>query len=348
MFFKSKKLIGVDIGSSTIKVAEVDLSGNKATLLSFGSAPTPQGALNSGEIANPEALSSTIRGLIAEIKSKKKNICAGLWGAGVIVKKITIPRVEKKMIADQLRWEAEQYLPFDINTISLGYHVINPSGGNDTMDVLLIAAQHEIVNQYRNLASSAGVELAILDVSGFAVANVFELNYGRLADTIGILNVGSGVTNFVVISQGETIFSRDVAIGGFNYTNEISKELGITLPEAESLKLSAGQAGSVPEEVSKIISTTNELVTDEIRNSIEFFVGGNNGAGFSRCFVTGGSSAVPGLQQSISQAANIQVEVLNPFLKIKAGKQFNASYLSQIAPFCSVAMGLGMRKVGDS
>jgi type IV pilus assembly protein PilM len=348
MFFKSKKLIGVDIGSSTIKVAEMDVSGNKATLVSFGSVPTPQGSLNSGEVANPEALASSIRGLVSEIKSKRKNICAGLWGAGVIVKKITIPRVEKKMIADQLRWEAEQYLPFDINTISLGYHVINPAGTNDTMDVLLIAAQHEIVNQYRNLASSAGLDLAVLDVSGFAVANIFELNYGKLEETVGILNIGSSVTNFLVLSRGETIFSRDVAVGGFNYTNEISKELGITLPEAESLKLSAGVGGSAPEEVTKIISTTNDLVTDEIRNSIEFFVGGNNGAGFARCFVTGGSSGVVGLSENIQQACSVTVESMNPFLKVKASKSFNANYLKQISPFCSVAMGLGIRKVGDS
>lgn len=348
MFFKSKKVIGVDIGSSTIKVAEMEYSNNKATLLSFSSAPTPTGSLNSGEIANAEALSIVIRNLIAEIRSKRKNICAGLWGAGVIVKKITIPRVEKKMIADQLRWEAEQYLPFDINTISLGYHVINPTGTNDTMDVLLIAAQHEIVNQYKNLASSAGLELAVLDVSGFAIANIFEFNYGKLEDSIGILNIGSSITNFIVISQGETIFSRDVTVGGFSYTNEISKELGITLPEAESLKLTAGQAGSVPEDVSKVIATTNDLVTDEIRNSIEFFVGGNNGVGFTKCFVTGGSSAIPGLKESISQAANIQLEVLNPFQKIKPGKALRSDYLEQISPFCTVAMGLGIRKVGDA
>lgn len=348
MFFKSKKVVGVDIGSSSIKIAEMELSGSKAQLLSFGSIPTPPGSMNSGEITNGSAISGAIRSLLSEVKSKKKKACTGLWGAGVIVKKITIPRVEKKMIADQLRWEAEQYLPFDVNTISLGYHVVNIAGGAETMDVLLIAAQHEIINQYRSVANGAGLELAILDVSGFALANVFELNYGKLDDTLGILNIGSGVTNLVVIQQGEVIFARDIAVGGFNYTNDISKELGITLPEAESLKLGASQQGSVPEEVQNIITNTNELVTDEIRNSIEFFVGGNNGAGFSRCFVSGGSSALPGLLEKISQTTGIQIEKMNPFLKIKAGKNFSANYLNQISSYAPVAMGLGIRKVGDS
>ena len=348
MFFKSKKLIGLDIGSSSIKVAEMDISGNKASLVTFGTVPTPFGALNSGEISNSEGLSSAIRGLISSLRTQRKSVCTGLWGAGVIVKKITIPRVDKKLIGDQLRWEAEQYLPFDINTISLGYHIINPNSKTETMDVLLIAAQHETVNQYRNLVSSIGFELAVLDVSRFALSNIFEMNYGRLADTVGILNIGSSVTNFVVLSQGEPIFSRDIVIGGFNYTNEISKDLGITLPEAESLKLSAGPAGSVPEEVQKIISMTNEMVTDEIRNSVEFFVGGNNGAGLTRCFITGGSSNIGGLSQTLQQAVNIPMEVLNPFLKVKAGKNFNSQYLQQIAPLSAVAMGLALRKVGDS
>ncbi len=348
MLFGSKKLIGLDIGTSTIKIAEMDVSGSKAQLTSFGFAPTPVGSLNSGEILNAAALSTAIKGLLMEMRSKQKKVSTGLWGTGVIVKKITIPRIEKKMIADQLQWEAEQYLPFDINTISLGFHVINPNAGNDTMDILLIAAQHEIVNQYRTVVTGAGLNLNVLDVSGFAVANVFEMNYGRSEETIGLINIGSGVTNFVVMMNGEVIFSRDVAIGGFNFTNEISKELGVTLPEAESLKLSASNKEAVPDEVHSILSSTNDLITDEIRNSFEFFVGSNNGASFNRCFVTGGSSSVPGLLEKMSQATNVQIEKMNPFNRIRASKNFSDAYLRQIAPFAAVAMGLAMRRVGDS
>jgi type IV pilus assembly protein PilM len=347
MLFGSKKLIGLDIGTSTIKMAEMDVSGNKVQLQSFGFAPTPVGSLNSGEILNAAALSGAVKALTNEVRTKLKKVSTGLWGTGVIVKKITIPRIEKKMIADQLQWEAEQYLPFDINTISLGFHVINPNAANETMDILLIAAQHEIVNQYRSVVSGAGLQLGVLDVSGFAIANLFEVNYGRSNETIGLINIGSGVTNFVVMMQGEVIFSRDVAIGGFNFTNEISKEMGVTLPEAESLKLSASNKEAVPDEVHSILSSTNDLITDEIRNSFEFFVGSNNGAAFNRCFVTGGSSSVPGLLEKVSQATGVQIEKMNPFLKVKAGKNFSDAYLRQIAPFAAVAMGLALRKAGD-
>lgn len=329
-------------------MAEMDVSRSKVQLLSFGFVPTPVNSLNGGEITDANSIGHAIRDLVAKVQTKRKQVATGLWGTAVIVKKITIPRIEKKMIAGQIQWEAEQYLPFDINSISLAYHVINPNGSNETMDLLLIAAQHEIVGQYQNAVTNSGLDLKILDVSGFALANAFEANYGKSSETIGLINIGSGVTNFVVVSHGEVIFSRDVAIGGFNYTNEISKEMNVTLPEAESLKLSAVGMGAVPDQVHSVIASTNELVTDEIRNSFEFFVGSNNGTGFSRCFVTGGSSSIPGLMEQISQATQVSTERLNPFLRIKASRNFTDSYLKQIAPFACVAMGLGMRQVGDS
>jgi type IV pilus assembly protein PilM len=350
MLFGSKKLIGLDIGTSSIKMAELDVGRSSVQLLSFGFAPTPAGALNGGEITNPQAVGQAVQALAFEMKSRRKQVCTGMWGTAVIVKKITIPRIEKKLIADQIKWEAEQYIPFDINDIHLAYHVINPNSNSETMDLLLIAAQREIVGQYINAITGAQLQSAVLDVSGFALANVFEANYGRVGgETIALLNIGAGVTNFVVLQGGEVIFSRDIPIGGFHFTNEIHKELGVTLPEAESLKLSAVAGSPVPDEVHSVISTTNEMVTDEIRNSFEFFTGSNTGVMITRCFLTGGSSVVPGLSDHVSRVTMVPLEMLNPFLKIKVNaKNFNANYLRQIAPFSSVAMGLGMRKAGDA
>lgn len=329
-------------------MAELEVSSRQVQLLSFGFVPTPSNSLNGGEITNPQAISQAISMLASEIKTKRKKIATGMWGTAVIVKKITVPRIEKKLIAEQIRWEAEQYLPFDINSISLAYHVINGNPSSETMDILLIAAQLELVSQYRSAVHANGLELSILDVSGFALANAFEANYGQTSETVGLINIGSGATNFVVVSQGEVIFSRDVAIGGFNYTNEISKELGVTLAEAESLKLSAVGKGAVPDEVHSILSATNDVITDEIRNSFDFFVGSNNGLTLTRCFITGGSSTVPGLVEQISNATAVPIERMNPFLKVKAAKNFSDAYLKQIAPFAAVSIGLGMRKVGDS
>lgn len=348
MLFGSKKVIGLDIGTSTIKIAELDVSSKGANLVSFGFTPTPQGAIVAGDIANIAAIGVAVSGLVAEVRSKRKQVALGMWGTSVIIKKITIPKVERKLIADQLRWEAEQYIPFDINDISLAHHIIENSQAPDTLDILLVAAQNEMVRQYSSLASEAKLQLAVLDVSGFALANAFEFNYGRISgQTIALLNIGAGNTNFVVISNGDVIFCRDIPIGGANYTHEIQKEMGITFAEAESLKLSASSGNEVPEQVHAIITSSNEAMTDEIRNGFDFFAASSTGITISRAYFSGGGALVPGLIEKISQIANIPLEPLNPFVRIRPGKKMNTAYLEQVSPFAPIALGLGLRKAGD-
>lgn len=330
-------------------MAELDVGRTGATMVSFGFAPTPVGAMNGGEINDPNSISMSLRSLINELKSKRKVAATGMWGTAVIVKKITIPRIEKKLIADQIKWEAEQYIPFDINDIALAYHVVNPGDNGDTMDLLLVAAQNELVNQYTSVIQGAGLQLGVLDVSAFALANTFEMNYGkRPGETVALMNVGAGVTNFVVVSNGSVVFSRDIPIGGLNYTSEIQKEMGISTPEAESLKLSAVSGREVPDQVHSVINTTNEMMTEEIRNSFDFFGASNAGLSIHKTYYSGGSSTIPGLMQQMSTATAVPTEMLNPFLKIKAAKNFSDQYLQQIAPFASVVLGLGLRKEGDT
>lgn len=350
MFFGSKKLIGLDIGTSSIKIAELEAGRGGYTLNAFGFAPTPVGAVNAGEILAADAVAMAVRGLASEIKTKSKYASVGMSGTSVIVKRITIPKMEKKLIADQIKWEAEQYIPFDINDISLAYHVLKSRASAESLDILLVAAQNEIVSRYLNVVTGSGFKLGVLDVSGFALANIFEANYGRISgETVALLNVGAAVTNFVVVNNGEVVFSRDIPIGGGAYTNEVHKEMGITLAEAESLKISAAMGNEAPEQVQAVIAATNDVVTDEIRNSFEFFMASNSDTAITRGFITGGAASMPGLVQQISKAAAVPIEMLNPFIKVKASKKnFNPEYLIQIAPFVSVAMGLGLRKVGDS
>ena len=348
MLFGRKKVLGLDIGSSTIKIAELNVSRAGAELVSFGFAPTPHSSINAGEISNSLALSLAISGLLAELKTKRKRVATGIWGTAVIVKKITIPKIEKKLIADQIRWEAEQYIPFDVNDIALSHHVIENAVAVDTLDVLLIAAQNSMVDQYLEAVKQSKLELSVLDVSGFALANTFEINYGKKPETIALLNIGAGNTNFVVLNNGEVVFSRDMPVGGFNYTNEIQKEMGVSATEAESLKLSAVSKGEVPDEIHKIIESANDAMTEEVRNGFDFFTASTTGLSISRCYFSGGGSGMPGLMEKVAQMANVPVEKLNCFNKVRAGKNLTTAYLEQINSFAPVALGLGLREVGDS
>lgn len=350
MFFNSKKVLGLDIGTSSIKIAELDVSRRGAQLNSFGFAPTPTNAVAAGEISDITSVGIAVQGLISEIGSKRKNISTGMWGTAVIVKKITIPKMDPKLIQDQIRFEAEQYIPFDINNISLAHHVLGTSSSEDTIDLLLIAAQNELVFQYTAVVESTGLKCSVLDVSGFALANCFEANYGKFSrDVVGILNFGASITNFVVIHNGDVVFCRDIPVGGQNYTNEIHKSLGISAQEAEALKLSAvSRRGEVPAEVHSIITSTNDMVTEEVRNSLDFLSATTNGLTLTRCFYTGGSSATTGLIENVSRVTGIPFEPFNPFAKIKANpKKFSRDYLNQISHFAAIATGLGMRQMGD-
>ena len=350
MFFNSKKLLGLDIGTSSIKIAELDISGGNATLQNFGYLPTPLNSMAPEEIKDVYALGSAISSLIAEIRSKRKSVCVGLSGTSVIIRKITMPAMEEKMLKEQIRFEAEQYIPFDINNISLTYVILKSSSQSSTMDVLLVAAQNEIIVQYLSLVENANLKSSIIDVTGFALANVFEHNYGRLKEqNVGIFNFGSSVTNFVVISRGEVVFCRDILVGGSNYTNEISKNLGVSLNEAESLKISASTKKEIPEEVNSHIQMTTDSVIEEIKNSLDLLNVSTNGLNLDKFYYTGGASSTFGLIDSLSKSTGAPFEILNPFKKIQANtKKFSLAFLKQISQFSAVSLGLGLRQVGDS
>lgn len=349
MFFKSNKVIGIDIGTTSIKIAELKISRGSATLESFAIVPTPPNSVAGGEIHDIAAISMAIQSGLHEAKIKNKNAATGMWGTAVIVKKVSMPRMDKKLIKDQIRFEAEQYIPFDLSNVSLGYHELNSNSAPDTMDVLLVAAQNELVKQYSQSLEIAGLTCAVLDVSGFAFANAFEFNYGKMVETVGLINFGATITNFVVVQNGDIVFCRDILVGGANFTNEIHKTLGVTIPEAEALKMNAGAGREVPIDVHSVLSQVNEAVVEEVRNAIDFLGATTNGIAIRNFYYSGGASLTPGLVETLSRVTGVPAYPMSPWNKIKANtKKLDPNYIEQITSFSSVALGLSLRKVGDS
>lgn len=349
MFFGEKKIVALDIGTSSIKLAEVETSRKGPVLKKFAVHPLQPGLVAGGEIIESTSVAGAIDGLIKSSRSKRKHVATGMWGSSVIVKKISMPKMDEKLVAEQIKWEAEQYIPFDINEISLEHHVLrNRPGSSESMEVLLIAAKQEFIFRFIESVEVAGLKCAIIDVAGFALANCFEANYGARDGVAAILNIGAGVTNFVVVERGEIIFCRDIGVGGQAYTSEISKAMGVSLAEAEALKISASLGQEVPEEMNGIISNTNEQVVDEVRNSFDFFGATSSGLSAGRMYVTGGSIFVPGLVDQISRAVGTGYEVFDPFQNVSYdSKAFGADSVSQIKAISPVALGLAMRKIGD-
>lgn len=349
MLFGEKKLVAIDIGTSSIKLAEVEASRRGPVLKKFAVYPLSPGLVVGGEINDAATVAGCISTLVKQNKVRTKFASTGLWGGSVIVKKISMPKMEPALVAEQVKWEAEQYIPFDINEISLEHYILqNRSASSESMEVLLVAAKQDFVFRSVEAVESAGLTCAVLDVSAFALANCFEANYGRLDGTVALLNIGAAVTNLVVLDKGEIIFCRDIQIGGNAYTTEIAKAMSVSVTEADSLKISASLGQEAPAEVNNLIAASSEQVVEEIRNSFEFYTATAAGAAIQRLYVSGGSIFIPGLIEQLSKSVSAPYEVFDPFLKITFDtKNFTADYISQIKAISPIAMGLAMRKPNE-
>jgi type IV pilus assembly protein PilM len=352
MFFDSNKVIGLDIGTNSIKVIELDVSPRKATVISFGVAPTPTGTISGGEIMDPMTLSQTIKSLLEKTNTKRKHASVGIWGTAVIVKRVSLPKMDLQLLDEQIRWEAEQYIPFDIQEINLEYHVLSSSQSSaETMDILLVAAKKDLIMNYLETVESTGISCSVLDVSTFALANCFMINHPELKnETSAVFDIGSGVTNFVVVENGEAVFARDIPMGGYNYTTDIQKGMGISIQEAEGLKLDISLGRPAPEELKGIVQSSHESFCDELNRSLDFFTSTatSTQGRIERIYITGGGSLMIGLKESLANLSQLPVEIFNPFNVVQVDKNVIASeYISQIAPLAAIAVGLALRKAGD-
>ncbi|MCB0393641.1 MAG: type IV pilus assembly protein PilM [Bdellovibrionales bacterium] len=348
--FQSKSIVGIDVGSTYIKLAELALSKKGAKLVRFSFIPTPPGALDRGEVIDGVALANAIKDLHKQSGTKSKNVCVGIWGTAVIVKKITISGVEEKFVNEIIRDEAEQYIPFDLNDINLEYWVLrNRPKSIESIDLLIIGAQKDYVFKYAEAVETAGLHCAIVDVSGFALANCFQMNYGELpGEVVGILNFGASVTNFVIVDNGDVVFSRDVPVGGQTFTSDIQKQMGISLEEAEALKMSYGRGEAAPEQVGQIIQSSCDGVIEEITRSLDFYNTTAAESPIQKFFITGGGSLTPHLKENLEKAIGLSSTYLDPFTSIQYDpKAFSEQEIQGFGPFAGVAIGLASRKVGD-
>lgn len=350
MFFSSKKVIGIDLGSSSIKIIELEATSGGFSLVSFGVIPTPTDAISNGQINDPSLLANAIQGILKETKTKTKSSVTGMWGTSIIIKKISIPRVDSKVLNDTIRFEAEQYIPFEISSVALTHVVLNSNNATDNMDVLIIAAKSDQLVQYVETISLCQLKCSVVDANSIALANCFEINYGILrGETVALMNFGAEVTNFVVLHNGELIFCRDIGVGSNNISTEISRALNITVNEAESFKISALVGAEVPDEVHSIISAETERIVEEIKNSFDFFSASNLGIGISKVFFSGGGSHQSNLIQQVAIALGITFEKMDPFKKIKVNtKKFNLNYLEKISYLAPIAVGLASREGSKS
>jgi len=344
-------LIGLDIGSSSIKVCQLKESRRSYQLMSFGTIPLPPEAIVDGSIMNATAVVDAIRELMLSQKIKQKEVAVSVSGHSVILRKINLPVMTREELDESIQWEAEQYIPFDINDVNIDVAILNDHNDQGQMDVLLVAAKKDMINDYINVVREAGLIANVVDVDSFAVQNAFEINYNLpVGETVALINVGAAVVNINVVHSGVSAFTRDIAQGGNQYTDEIQKQLNVSYDEAEALKVGGGgndQDSVVPQEVERVMQQVSETIANDVQRSLDFYAATSADASINRIYLSGGCAKVPALARAVEAKTGVPVEAIDPFRQIDIGSRgLDPGFLKMHAPLATVAVGLALRS-GD-
>jgi type IV pilus assembly protein PilM len=351
LFGSKKGLVGVDIGSSAVKAVELKPGGRGGEfhLVKLGLEPLPPEAIVDGAIMDSGAVIDAIQRLFSANKIKTNEVATSVSGNAVIVKKISLPQMTQEELAESIHWEAEQYIPFDIQDVALDYELVEGSGSGGNMDVMLIAVKKDKISDYTSAISQAGKTASVVDVDVFALQNAYEVNYGiDPGRVVALLNVGASIMNINIVKGGTSIFNRDIAVGGNQYTDAIQKELNLSFEQAENLKKGARVEGAARENLGPILQAVSENIALEIQKTFDFFKATSSEDRIDRIFLSGGTSKVQGLQDLLSDRFEAGVEIMNPFNNVIYNpREFDPDFISEIGPSAAIAVGLAVRKVAD-
>lgn len=346
---KKNHLIGLDIGSRSIKVAEAVETKNGFTLMRFGKTDIPAGWILDGQIKEPTLVADAIRKLIAETKIREKNVAISIGGYSVIVKKIQIPFQTLESLQDTIQIEAEQYIPFDISEVNLDFDILGDADpASNRMDVLLVAAKKELVEDVVGVVELAGLRACIVDIDAFALQNIFELSHGIREEAMVLLDIGAHKTTLNIVQNGVSLLTRDVPLGCEQITMKIAKLEGCSFEEAESIKISrkAGKKSTV-QEITRIFS---EVMSDwcmEIRRAIDFFYSTYPDHQLKGIAISGGGSSISEFSSILAAEIGMSVEVLRPFQAFQIHRKVKEMDFDTISPQAAICLGLSIRRLDD-
>jgi type IV pilus assembly protein PilM len=346
VFGRSKSLVGLDIGSSAVKAVELKPAGKAYKVAAFGTQSISTDSIVDGAIIDGTAVSDAIRRLFDGLKVSTKEVAASLSGNAGIVKKISLPSMTEAELAESIYWEAEQYIPFDIQDVNLDYQILGrgDTGGKSTMEVLLVAAKKEKIA----VIGQAGRTAVIIDVDAFALQNAYEVNYGTEPDAVVVLlNAGASATNINFLHGDQSVFTRDISTGGNAYTEALQKELNLPFEQADELKRGGAVDGVTFDDARPVLRAVTENVMLEVQKTFDFFKTSAASDRITRIVVSGGASRAEAFVEMLIERFQAPVELFDPFKRVAfdAGK-FGVN-VAEVAPTAAVAVGLALRRAGD-
>ncbi len=351
-FSRPKSLLGLDIGSGAIKLVQLRKQGEGYKLEHFGMKALESELIVDGTIMDAERVVSVIRALLDEQAIKEKDVAFSVSGHSVIVKKIQLPMMSEEELDESIKWEAEQYIPFDINDVNIDFNILDTMDGEevgDQMDVLLVAVKKEKLTEYTTLVAEAGLTPVVVDVDAFTLENMFGTNYEVMdGEIVALVDIGASVMNINIIRGGAFAFTRDISIGGNRYTETIQREFNVNYEQAEQAKRGESVDGIDSEMLSNIINLLNDKIVSEVIRSFDYFKTTSNHEAIDRILISGGGAKVAHLAACLEEKSGLPVEMVNPFKSIEIPEsRFDLDFIKEMAPLASVGVGLALREVGD-
>jgi len=341
-------MVGVDVGSSSVKAVELQGKSGDFQLLSLGFEALQSDSVVDGQIIELNAVSNAIGNIFNEHKIKSTKVAAGVNGHSVIVKNIVLPQMTDDELQESFAWHAEEHIPFDITDVNLDYHVTSRT--DDAIHVLMAACKRDKIANLKQAIQLAGKQPAVIDVDAFALQNCYELNYEPTpGQVVALLNIGASTTNINILNGAQSVFTRDATFGGNQYTSLLQKELGLTFDQAESVKRGMSlPEGADQREIGPILDTVSDILALEIQKTMDFYraTAEDGESAVQSILVSGGGSKLTGLVEFLSNRFEIPVEMFDPFRKIRVdARGFDPEYMREIVPEMAIAVGLALRGV---
>lgn len=349
LFLRSQNVIGLDIGTSSIKLVEIENLKGGYKLTNFGIAKLPRDTIVNGTIVHAEPVVQAIKNLVSNLKIKNKNVAISISGHPVIMKKITLSLMTEEELENTIAVEAEQYIPFALDEVNIDFQILGIKEEKDNqMNVMLVAAKKAMINEYISVVQQSGLKAAIVDIDVFALENMFNANYTPEENiNVALIDIGASVTNINIIKNGTSQFTRDIFMGGYQITEEIQKQLSISYDEAEALKCGEKIEGINQETLESIINKSSAAIATEIHRTLDFF-SSSTYAEISQIYLSGGASKTAGLKKTLENKISIPMDYANPFASITYDKNtFDEEYIKEFSPVSAIGVGLALRSIGD-
>lgn len=342
LFGRKRTTVGLDIGSGLIKMVVIDHSSGEPVLTKVAFASVVDDAIVEGEVVDTGIVTDTIKGLMSTAGVKTKKVATAVGGRDVIIKKVTMDRMKETEAREMIRWEAEQHVPFDMDSVELDFQILDPEGDGLQMTVLLVAAKRELVETKMSLLAEVGLEPSIIDVDAFALHNAFELNYPDAQQgVVGLVNIGHEITNVNILDQGLPVLTRDIPVGTRRFREDMQRERGISAEEADQLL----QGFERNELLDPFLETRGEELAVGIERAAAFLQSASrSSAGLTRLYTTGGGSRVPGLNRVLADRLRMPVQLANPVERLQvADGVFDTMNIDEVAPLLMLPVGLALR-----